>query len=213
MLRSAGIGLCALALTGCVGERAGWMHQACIEASPACIASPEDAGGLMPAPILLPGLQMVVRLENHGFDAERVKIIGLPVSERSVTGPSSSSRPPLTRLFLSMTSANATATFHPEHVTLIVGDVVLHPVASYEFGRWGPDGEPSPEGSWGFKPVSGAQTLGLSRREMSVDFGMEPPSPERGDLKLDLSEALNMPGQAPVPLLRFVPRRWRHDHV
>jgi hypothetical protein len=48
---------------------------------------------------------------------------------------------------------------------------------------------------------------------LSIDFDAPSPGPEVPDIAIDLSRALRAPGLAEVPLIRFVPVRWKEGYT
>ena len=61
------------------------------------------------------------------------------------------------------------------------------------------------------EPQRIADEVSLNNREsyiFVVEFPLPVPSPQAPDVALDLSRALQAPGQPTIPLIRFLPVRW-----
>ncbi|MOA70392.1 hypothetical protein D3C78_1992390 [compost metagenome] len=48
---------------------------------------------------------------------------------------------------------------------------------------------------------------------LSIDFVTPVPSPQWRDITVDLSQALSAPNHPPLPLIRFVPLRWKQGYT
>ena len=199
--------------TGCAGFRGGWHSVPYIGAPPA------EAEDTPPgrAALNLPGLALEIELGNRLQTRDtKVYLFALPLSVDLRKQFPGNPVPGRTRLFLTVTAEQAGVVFRPQEAVLELDGRRVTAVAGHEFARWDALGRADEDnGTWGHRPVGEAFVLAEAGRRylLSVDFDLEPPSPRVPGLAVDLSKALQVPGQAPLPRIHFVARRWKQGYT
>lgn len=220
MIRRHILGTLALGLliVGCAGFKGGWESVPYVGDSPPQLAdaqSPHESRER--SRLRLDGLTLAVNVDNQvrTYDTQ-VYGYGVPLSvdPRTVrTQPGESGR---TRVRIEVSGMRGDFVFHPRLATLTVGGKVIHGIAGYEFGMWSASGQRVPSGGrWEHRPTGERLVLQDRSRAylLSIDFPLEPPSPESRIISLDLSKALTAPGVPQIPIIRFAPGRWKHCYT
>lgn len=203
-------------LAGCAGYRGGWKSVAYVgDAAPAPEAAALDARDDRPT-LQLSGLSLQVELDNQLRTYDRqVALFAVPVSVDPRKAYPKNVAPGKTRVFVTVTPAEAGFEFHPTQAVLAVGAAQAKGVAGYEFGLWDAQGQRVAEGgTWDHRPVGPDFVLTEPGRRyyLSIDFATPTPNPEAADITLDLSRALVSPRRPSLPLIRFMPKRWKEGY-
>ena len=207
-----------LTVSGCAGYRGGWESAAYIGSMQ---AAPSAAAGRAPAtrdhrPLTLPGLELEVSLDNRlrTYDVQvYLYVLPLWIDPRPVYA--NNAAPGKTRVYITVTPSTPDFVFRPELASLTVADQRFEGIAGFEFNRWDRDGRRVGEGgTWDHRPVGTEFALSEAGRKyhLSIDFATPDPSPESSDIAIDLSRALTSPHYPAVPLIRFMPVRWREGY-
>jgi hypothetical protein len=211
--------LLLLAVAACAGYRGGWQSVAYIGDPLTAVANePAARASSELRPILnVPGLQLQVEIDNQSrtYDAQ-VYLYVVPLSVDPREAYPKNNAPGKTRVFVTVTPSEAGFVFRPSEALLISGDKRYGGAAGHEFGMWDRDwNRVRAGGSWNHKPTGDALALSEPGRRylLSIDFDTPVPSPESREISLDLSRALFSPAHAPVPLIRFAPRRWKEGYT
>lgn len=218
-LRIQAIGVLVLAIfSGCAGYRGGWRSVAYFGDTPPAPAAEENAASAGDRPTLrIPGLELQVGLDNElrTYDTQ-VYLFALPLSVDPRNVYPKNVEPGKTRVFVTATPLDAGFVFRPGEAWLSIADKRFAGIAGYEFGMWDRDGMRVREGgTWDHRSVGQELVLAETGRRyyLSIDFATPVPSPEFREIALDLSRALISPGHPPVPLIRFVPVRWKEGYT
>jgi len=211
------IAMC-LGVVACAGYRGGWESLAYI-GDPPPPAPPEDRTPFDAdnrAVLNVSGLRLRVTINNQlqTYDAQ-VYLYALPLSVDPRRTYSQSLAPGKTRVNVHVTPLEAGFVFRPELAVLYVAGKQSGGTASFEFGRWGSQGNRVTQGGrWDHRPVGPELHLTEIGRQylLSVDSATPVPSPESHDIAVDLSRALPAAEQPPLPLIRFLPIRWRESY-
>lgn len=216
--KASALGLTVLActLTGCAGFRGGWESVAYIGDAPP--APPEPSASAYERnqrpPLSLPGMSLRVSIDNRVRDYDtQVWFFAVPVKVDPRTIQTDVAKPGKTRVRLAVTPTQAGWVFNPQQAVLTFGGLQYRAVAGYEFGQFAVD--PSRPEQWGYRPIPADMTLHADQGQylLSIDFDVPSPSPDRPDITIDLSRALRAPGLTEVPLIRFVPVRWKEGYT
>jgi len=208
-----------LLAAGCAGYRGGWE-------SVAYIGTPPNASSLdsmsrvvprQPPELRVPGLALRVAINNQlrTYDT-KVYLFILPLSYDPRRVYANDPAPGRTRVFVTVTPATTGFVFRPSAAVLQVAGQRLAGAAGFEFGQWDDAWRRAGSGArWGYRPiVSEDSLLDVGRRYyLSIDFEVPVPSPRSPDIVLDLSGALRSASEPPVPLIRFLPGRWRAGYT
>jgi hypothetical protein len=62
-------------------------------------------------------------------------------------------------------------------------------------------------------PRRPSRAINRATVHLSIDFATPVPSPESPDIALDLSQAVKSITEAPLPLIRFAPIRWKEGYT
>lgn len=199
--------------TGCAGFRGGWQSVPYLGSPPPETEDPRPGATALD----LPGLSLEIELGNRLQTRDtKVYLFALPLSVDLRDKVLGNPVPGRTRLFLRVTAEQAGAVFRPQEVVLELDGRRVTAVTGHEFGRWDAQGRADEDsGTWGHRPLDEAFVLAEAGRRylLSVDFDLEPPSPRVPGLAVDLSKALQVPGQAPLPRIHFVARRWKQGYT
>jgi len=120
-----------------------------------------------------------------------------------------------TRVSLRISNHDGEFVFRPRSAILRVGDKQAAPVAACEFGMWDRWGKPvSSGGTWGYRPIAGEYALNEREKTylLVMDFPLAIPPPESDAISLELFTALEAPGHAVIPRIRFLPVRWSEGY-
>jgi hypothetical protein len=118
----------------------------------------------------------------------------------------------MTQVDLSVSSLGAPAVLHAGRARLLIDGRATAASAGLEFDRWDSEGRRSrTEGLWEHRPLPEGHRLtpGPGPHLLRLDFPVAAPDPQTTGTALDLSDALRIEGQPPLPLIRFQPQRWR----
>jgi hypothetical protein len=211
------------ATIGCAGFRGGWESAAYLG---------DRAGDAPPAPyagskageveLALPGLKLLVSMDNRLRTYDTQIFFGLPLSVDPRHVYPRNHQPGKTRVFVTVTPEADTFVFRPFLASLLVGGKRYPAERGYEFGMWDASGAAwrrvENGGRWEHRDVGAELALAGAgmRYLLSLDFDVPVPSPESADIALDLSGALKDAGNAkrpPLPLIRFAPVRWKEGYT
>jgi hypothetical protein len=195
----------ALLLPACAGYRSGWESYAYVgearPAPPAAARTPYEAERR--SELSLPGLRLRVSLDNAVQTLEKeVCLYVIPVSVDPRDSYRQTGDPARTRLFLSVTPADAGFVFRPALARLGIG-ATEHRAAR----ATGPDGEGELRLDADFALAEAGRTY-----RFVVEFDVARPSPRSEELSVDFSRALRSPRRPPLPPIRFLPARWRESY-
>lgn len=195
-------------LSSCAGYRGGWESIPYIGPPPpvpSVSRTGYEAGKRME--LALPGLILSVRLNNSTIDSDiQVYAYVIPVPGYSVDTPSDEPKKAQVTLFIQPKEEGFV--FRPLLATLSVrgqpasglGGYTTRKLLGFEGGKV----------TWE-EPKRIADELPLNSGKFYsffVEFPLPAPSPQAPDVSLDLSKALQAPGQPTIPLIRFLPVRW-----
>lgn len=202
--------LCLL-LAGCAGYRSGVVSQAYVDTPPGV----EVIARGTPHWLQVPGARLRVELGNEIQQREhQVVLFIVPVMldprDRPLYRAAEGAR-----LLLEI-SASAAAHFRPEHAVLWIDGQAYRPGGVQRITVFDP-------GEYPLAALREAE----ERPPAGLDYGLEPPGrhhqfwlrfaapmPAPGqDIRLDLSAALRVRGQLPVPPIRFRPVRWKQGYT
>jgi hypothetical protein len=157
--------------------------------------------------IVLPGLILSVRLNNMTIDSDiQVYAYVIPVPGYSVDTPSDEPEKAQVTLFIEPQEEGFV--FRPLLATLSVSGQSASGLGGYTTRKY--LGFEGGKVNWE-EPKRIADELPLSSGKFYsffVEFPLPALSPQAPDVTLDLSKALQAPGQPPIPLIRFLPVRW-----
>jgi hypothetical protein len=210
------LSLLACTLTGCAGFRGGWESVAYIGDAPPSPIEPATSAyeRSQRPPLSLPGMSLQVSIDNRVRDYDtQVWFFAVPVKVDPRNVQTSVAAPGKTRVRLAITPTQPGLVFSPRQAVLTFGGRQYQAVAGYEFGQFAVD--PSRPAQWEYREVPTDMPLHAVQEQylLSIDFGAPSPSPEAADITIDLSRALRAPGLAEVPLIRFVPVRWKEGYT
>lgn len=204
---------------GCAGFRGGWMSIAYLGDSPPAVpVEPLSGPALHQRPTLrVPGLELQVELDNEmrTYDNQVVLFV-VPTSVDPRKTYSKNVAPGKTRVFVTVTAAEAGFVFRPGLAELGIGTQRHTGIAGFDFGQWNAAGERVAQGgTWEHRAIGEEFVLAEPGRRyhLSIDFATPTPSPESPDIRIDLSRALASPRQPPLPVIRFAPRRWKQGYT
>lgn len=208
----------AASIGGCAGYRGGWRSVAYIgDTPPAPAAEGSDAPARERPTLRVPGLELQVGLDNElrTYDTQ-VYLFVLPLSVDPRNVHAKNIEPGKTRVFVTVTPLDAGFVFRPAEALLSIADKRFTGIAGSEFGMWDREGKRVRQGgTWDHKAVGEELALAETGRRyyLSIDFATPVPSPESHAIALDISRALASPQHPPVPLIRFVPVRWKEGYT
>lgn len=214
------IGLVALAgiLCGCAGFRGGWESVPYVGEMP-----PKTSEAMTPyetrrlSEIPLPGFTLGVSINNRlrTYDTQ-VYLFVLPLSIDPRNVQTQPVEPGKTRITLRISDMKNELIFRPRQAKLTVGSLVVQGIGGSEFAMWDSEGrEVSSGGRWDHRPTGDEAVLSPRERAylMHIDFPIALPPPEARDISLDLSGALTSSAFPSIPLIRFVPVRWKEGYT
>jgi hypothetical protein len=195
-------------LSSCAGYRGGWESIPYIGSqppTPSVSRTNYERGERQK--LALPGLSLSVMLNNQSIDSDtQVYAYVVPVPGYSVDTPSDAPKKAQVTLFIK--PGEEGFVFRPLLTTLSVGGRSASGLGGYttkqllrfEGGKavWDDPKRIADE-----FPLSSGKFYALY-----VEFPLPAPSPQAPDVSLDLSKALQAPGQPAIPLIRFLPVRW-----
>lgn len=209
----------ALLLPGCAGYRTGWESLAYLGDVPP--PPPPETRSAFEAesrpPMVVPGLAFKAVLDNRlqtGDTQVALAVVPTQLDRRERAAPGAS--PLQTRVALRVTVLAPGFVFEPRGAVLRVG---TERYAATGGGVSTPFVLPASGVYFGLPPVpqdiAGPASLGDIgfTYELSLLFPAPTPGPQRADIALDLSSALRSPAQPPLPLVRFLPIRWRAGYT
>lgn len=207
-----------LGLAGCAGYRGGWESLPYIDEpppSPARYRTPFEA--MKRSELVLPGLTLSVSINNQlrTYETE-VYLYVLPLSVDTRDVPTQNVDPGKTRVTLRISHHDGDIVFRPRLARLGIGDEWVSGDGGFEFGMWDQSATRVRSGGvWGYRPTE--DSLVLTKRDaayvLSIDFLVPVPAPESRAIALDLSQALQAPGRPAIPLIRFLPVRWKEGYT
>jgi len=195
-------------LFSCAGYRGGWESIPYVGSpppTPSVTRTNYERGERLK--LALPGLSLSVLLNNQSLDSDtQIYAYVIPVPGPSAGKPSDTSKKAKVTLFI--TPREEGYVFRPLLATLSVGGQTTSALGGYTDAKF-----------IGFKdgvavhadPQRIADEAPLSTGKsyiFDVEFPLPVPSPQAPDVALDLSRALQAPGQPTIPLIRFLPVRW-----
>lgn len=207
-----------LFLAACAGFRGGWESLPYVGDPP-----PQPAESRTPyeaqrrSELSLPGLTLGVSINNQlrTYDTQ-VYLYALPLSIDPRDVYSRTIEPGKTRVSLRVIVHDTSFVFRPKLAVLRVADQQASGAAGFQFGRWDEAGNRvGSGGKWGYQPVDDEFALTEIDRAyfLSIDFPLSVPPPESPKISLDLSTALQSPSRPPVPLIHFLPVRWKEGYT
>jgi len=210
--------LLAVVLCGCAGYRGGWESVPYVgEAPPTLSTSRTPYEAERRGEISLPGMTLGVSINNQlrTYDTEfYFFLLPLSIDPRDVqTRPVEAGR---TRITLRISDMTSELVFRPRRARLTVGTQVVEGIDGLQFAMWDAHGqEVTSGGRWEHRTTGEEVVLSLRGKAylLSIDFPMPVPSPESRDISLDLSDALTSPQLPSVPVIRFVPVRWKEGYT
>jgi len=206
-----------LAVASCAGYRGGWRSVAYLGDTPPAPAADPIPAAPARTTLHVPGLQLDVELDNElrTYDTQ-VYLFALPLSVDPRKVYPKNHEPGRTRVFVTVTPQEPGFVFRPSQALLGIADKRITGSEGFEFGMWDRDGKRVREGgSWDHRPVGAEFVLAEAGRPyyLSISFATPVPSPESRDIAVDLARALTSPRHPPVPLIRFVPVRWKEGYT
>ncbi len=210
--------LTTLLVAGCAGFRGGWESVPYLgETPPVLAASRTPYEARKRSELTLPGMTLGVGIHNQvrTYDTQ-VVLFALPMSVDPRTVRTQESAPGRTRVSITVSALTADVSFRPKRARLAIGNQVVEGIAGYEFAMWDPQGNKvSSGGTWDRKQTQDELVL-VSQKQtylLHIDFPVPTPSPETRGMSLDLSEALASDQLPKIPLIRFIPMRWKEGYT
>ncbi len=212
------LAVASILVAGCAGYRGGWESVASLDNTPLANSTSNSTANQSHTPqeLELPRLKLQVSLDNQlrTYDIQvYFYVLPLSIDPRKVY-PKNVERGK-TRVFLSTTPETADFIFHPSAAVLQLGEQRFNGAAGFEFGRWDENGKRVEQGGlWDHRPITSEFTLAEIGRSyyLSIDFDTPVPSPKSQNIVLDLSKALKSNSGPPLPLIRFIPARWKGSY-
>lgn len=212
------IGFALSTLSGCAGFRGGWQSVPYVgEVPPQLPPAETPAEAQDRSQVALPGLRLGVDLNNRlrTYDTQ-VMLFIVPVSIDPRERYMQDLRPGITRVTLRIEPLMPGFVLQATRARLTVGGRSVAALGASEFAQWGHDGAKVGQGGrYGDRPLPERFELdgvGLAQI-VHLEFPIARPSPESPDIQLDLGEALFNPATPALPLIRFVPVRWKHGYT
>jgi hypothetical protein len=210
--------LLAAVLCGCAGYRGGWESVPYVGETPPALSknrTPYEAEKR--GEISLPGMTLSVGINNQlrTYDTE-VYFFVLPLSIDPSDVQMRPVEPGKTRITLRVSDMKGELVFRPRRARLTVGTQVVEGTEGLQFAMWDSNGrEVSSGGRWEHRSTGEEVVLSPQGKThlLSIDFPVPVPSPESRDISLDLSDALTSPQLPRVPVIRFVPVRWKEGYT
>jgi len=211
--------LASFLAASCAGYRGGWESVAYLgDTPPAALAdsSAQDRARNLPE-LRVPGLTLQVTIDNRlrTYDTQ-VYFFALPLSVDPRNVYPKNIQPGKTRVFVTATPQVPGFVFRPAAAVLQVADKRFTGAAGFEFGLWDNEWKRVERGGrWEHRPIVSEFVLAeVGRRYyLSIDFVTPVPSPESPNIVLDLSQALRLSTEPPLPLIRFAPVRWKEGYT
>jgi hypothetical protein len=206
-----------LSALACAGFRGGWESLPFIGDPPP--APPEyrtPFEAQQRSALELPGLTLGVSINNQlRTNDTQVYLYALPLSVDSREVQTQEVEPGKTKVLLRVVVRDEGFVFRPRLAVLSVAGTSVSGLAGFEFGMWDQEGNRvTTGGTWAYRRIADEYRLGTGMTfYLSVDFPMPVPSPESPDIALDLAKALQAPGKPPIPLIRFLPVRWKEGYT
>jgi hypothetical protein len=215
------ISILGLSVTGCAGFRGGWESVPYVGDPP----SPESLAASQPVPragrreLNLPGVKLLVGIDNQLRTYDTQIILGLPLSIDPRNVYPKNHKPGRTRVFVTTVPETGGFVFRPSLALLVIDGKQYEAVRGFRFGEWDAQGRLSDNGgNWEHRDVGAelALTKPGARYLLSLEFDVPVPSPESRGILLDLSNALRDVknfGDSPLPPIRFAPVRWKEGYT
>jgi hypothetical protein len=208
----------SLSLAGCAGFRGGWESVPYVgDAPPQLQEARTPHESRERTKLNLEALVLGVSLNNQvrTYDTQVYGFV-VPLSVDLRTVQTARIEPGRTRVTLQISGLAANFEFRPRMAKLSIGDRVADGETAFEFGMWDSAGQRVASGGrWEDRAIGDSLVLQDRSRVylLSIDFPLEPPSPESRAISLDLSRALVAPNGAGLPVIRFTPGKWRHGYT
>jgi len=206
-----------VSLLSCAGFRSGWESFPFVgdpPPTPPEYRTPFEAQKR--SELELPGLTVGIGINNQLRTSDtQVYFYALPLSVDSSEVYTQESEPGKTKVLLRVTVREEGFVFRPQLAALSAGGSSASGLAGFEFGMWDQKGNRvSAGGTWAYRRVADEYPLSAGKTyNLSVDFPLPLPPPESPDIALDLSNALKAPDKPAIPLIRFLPVRWKDGYT
>jgi hypothetical protein len=195
-------------LVSCAGYRGGWESIPYVGSPPPTPSvTRTNYERLERLKLALPGLSLAVSLNNPSLDSDTlVDAYVVPVPGPSVGTPPDA--PKTAKVTLYITPGEEGYVFRPLLAPLSVGGQTASGLGGYPDAKFigfkdGVAVHAAPQRIADEAPLSTGKSY-----IFDVEFPLPVPSPQAPDVVLDLSRALQAPGQPTVPVIRFLPVRW-----
>ena len=206
-----------LSLLSCAGFRGGWESFPFIGEPPPTppeYRTPFEAQKR--SELELPGLTLGVSINNQLRTSDtRVFFYAIPLSADSSEVQTQEVDSGNARVLLRIAVREKGFVFRPRLAALSSAGSSASGLAGFEFGMWDQEGNRVRSGgTWAYRRVADEYDLSVGKTyNLSVEFPLPVPPPESPDIALDLSKALQAPGKPAVPLIRFLPVRWKEGYT
>lgn len=209
--------LFCIGVAGCAGFRGGWESIPYVgEIAPQLTPSETAFEAQQRLILQFPGLELGVSLSNRQRTYDTKLYFGLPLSFDPRSVNLQPAAPGKTRAHLRIIAEEGGVAFRPREARLAINREHFRGETGFEFGMWSDSGERvSTGGRWHHRDVGDEFILMEPGRAylLSIDFPVPAPSPESPGITLDLAAALVRPGRPALPLIRFVPVRWKEGYT
>jgi hypothetical protein len=177
----------------------------------------EDAQLASPRVLRGDGVELRVTLDNQlrTYDTQ-VYLYALPLGVDGRRVYDRNFRPGKTRISLQIKVLQPGFVLRPAQAALSFGGMRWTASEADEFAMRAADGSRVDAGGrWGSQRIENELALTEIGRNyiVSIYFDTPVPSPEAKDITVDLSTALSAPSRAPMPLIRFMPSRWKEGYT
>ena len=206
-------------LQACAGYRGGWESVPYVgDVPPALLpeaSTPHES--YKRSELQFPGLTLGLGINNQvrTYDTQvYLFVVPLGVDPRNV--PTQRVDAGMTRINLRIKVQDARWVLRPGLARFRVAGKTVAAKAAFEWGRWDAQGHRvKTGGEWRYRATGDEASLDEPDRTylLVLDFPVDAPSPESRELSLDLSEALVGAGRPPLPLIRFIPARWKEGYT
>ncbi len=218
-IRSGVLTIACLSQVACYGYRGGWESMPYVGNTPPPVpAESRTAFEASQRGELLPdGLRLQVRINNQlrTYDTQYYFFI-VPLSFDPREVYTQNHEPGKTQVQLVVTALEPGFEFRPAKAILHVGGKSFVGKNGIEAGSWDAEGRRVRTGGrWERRPIMDALELSELNQPhvLSVYFDTNVPSPELHDISIDLSQALSTRKGPVVPLIRFLPVRWKEGYT
>jgi hypothetical protein len=203
----------SLLLTACAGYRGGWESLPYVGEAPAAppeFRTPFEARER--STLQFAGLTLGVNIHNQEQVYDRqVYMYVVPATSAGTASSAPKVDTGRTEVTVRVTAARDGFVFRPRLAVLGVAGSHVAAAHATEFGRGDPGGAP---GVPGRQPAADAVALVVGKTHyFTLAFPMPVPSPQARDISLDLTKALQAPGQQALSLIRFLPVLWKQGYT